>query len=81
MEMKVLRWMAGNTRMDRIRNLDLESDSASLRLQTSVANPSFNGTAILWTTYNIVCKIGFDLEIQKKRAKGRSNAGWRRIST
>ncbi|KIH56319.1 hypothetical protein ANCDUO_13501 [Ancylostoma duodenale] len=77
MEMKMLRWMGGVTRLERICNQDIRQ-----RFGVSPITEKLREARLRW--YGLVlradndniCKIGFDLDVSGKRSKGRPKQRW-----
>ena len=77
MEMKMLRWMAGVTRLDRICNEDIRN-----RFGVAAISDKLRETRLRWYGHVLraeegtVRKVGFDLEVSGKRPKGRPKQRW-----
>ncbi|VDL78049.1 unnamed protein product [Nippostrongylus brasiliensis] len=77
MEMKMLRWMAGVTRLDRKTNAEIRKrfGVAPIPDKLRESRPRWYGH-VLRASDNTVCKIGLGLDIQGTRPRGRSKQRW-----
>ncbi|EYC33739.1 hypothetical protein Y032_0002g959 [Ancylostoma ceylanicum] len=77
MEMKMLRWMAGITRLDRICNQDVRQ-----RFGVATITDKLREVRLRWYGHVLladndsVCKIGFNLGVPGKRPKGDPKQRW-----
>ncbi|EYB87852.1 hypothetical protein Y032_0256g368 [Ancylostoma ceylanicum] len=77
METKMLRWTAGVTRADRIRN-----EKISERFGIAPIADKLRETRLRWYGHvlraneDTICKVGLDLEVPGKRPKGRPKQRW-----
>ncbi|KIH64119.1 hypothetical protein ANCDUO_05575 [Ancylostoma duodenale] len=77
MEMKMLRWMGGVIRLDRICNQDIRQrfDIAPITEKLREARLRWYGH-VLRADNDSIRKIGFDLDVRGKRPKGRPKQRW-----
>ncbi|EYC43524.1 hypothetical protein Y032_0491g2404 [Ancylostoma ceylanicum] len=77
MEMKMLRWTAGVTRADRIRNEKIRE-----RFGIALIADKIRETRLRWYGHvlraneDTICKVGLDLEVPGKQPKGRPKQRW-----
>ncbi|VDO96393.1 unnamed protein product [Heligmosomoides polygyrus] len=77
METKMLRWTAGVTRLDRVRNETMRQrfGVASIADKLREARLRWYGH-VLRANDDAVCKIGLNLEVPGKRPRGRPKQRW-----
>ncbi|EYC18004.1 hypothetical protein Y032_0029g2006 [Ancylostoma ceylanicum] len=77
MEMKMLRWMAGIARLDRICNQDIRQRSGVAPITDKLREARLRWYGhVLRAESDSVCKIGFNLDVTGKRPKGRPKQRW-----
>ncbi|EYC01521.1 hypothetical protein Y032_0106g3740 [Ancylostoma ceylanicum] len=77
METKMLRWTAGITRADRIRNEKIRERFGIAPIADKLPETQLRWYRhVLRANEDTICKVGLDLEEPGKRAKGRSNQRW-----
>ncbi|KIH64272.1 hypothetical protein ANCDUO_05419 [Ancylostoma duodenale] len=77
MEMKMLCWMAGITRLDHICNGDIRQRFGFAPIMGKLREARLRWfDRVLRADSNSVCKVGFNLDVAGKRAKGRSKQRW-----
>ncbi|KIH43262.1 hypothetical protein ANCDUO_26736 [Ancylostoma duodenale] len=82
MEMKMLRWMAGVMRLDRICNEDIRD-----RFGIAAISDKLRESRLRWYGHvsrakeGTACEVGFDLEVPGKRPKGRPKQRSTQISS
>ncbi|KAL6728321.1 hypothetical protein Aduo_010102 [Ancylostoma duodenale] len=77
MEMKMLRWMAGVTRVDRIRNEKIREWFGIATIADELRETPLRWYGhVLRANKETVCRVGLDLEVPGKRPKGRPKQRW-----
>ncbi|KIH67573.1 hypothetical protein ANCDUO_02095 [Ancylostoma duodenale] len=77
MEMKMLRWMGGVTRLDRICNQDIPQRFGAAPIMEKLCEARLRWyDHVLRADNDSICKIGFDLDVPGKRQKGRLKQRW-----
>ncbi|EYC11992.1 hypothetical protein Y032_0048g1550 [Ancylostoma ceylanicum] len=77
MEMKMQRWMAGITRLDRICNQDIRQRFGVAPITDKLREARLRWYGhVLRAESDSVCKFGFNLGLTGKRPKGRPKQRW-----
>ncbi|EYC25625.1 hypothetical protein Y032_0011g1303 [Ancylostoma ceylanicum] len=77
MEVKMLRWMAGITQLDRICNQDIRQRFGGAPITDKLREARLRWYGhVLRAESGSVCKIGFNLDVTGKRPKGRPKQRW-----
>ncbi|EYC12765.1 hypothetical protein Y032_0046g1411 [Ancylostoma ceylanicum] len=77
MEVWMLRWMAGITRLDRICNQDIRQRFGVTPITDKLREARLRWYGhVLRAESDSVCKIGFNLDVTGKRPKGRPKQRW-----
>ncbi|VDP37194.1 unnamed protein product [Heligmosomoides polygyrus] len=77
METKMLRWTAGVTRLDRVRNDTIRQRFGVVPIADKLCEARLRWYGhVLRANDDTVCKIGLNLEVPGKRPRGRPKQRW-----
>ncbi|VDP17072.1 unnamed protein product [Heligmosomoides polygyrus] len=77
METKMLRWTAGVTRLDRVRNDTIQQRFGVVPIDDKLREARLRWYGhVLRANDDSVCKIGLNLEVPGKRPRGRPKQRW-----
>ncbi|VDL81764.1 unnamed protein product [Nippostrongylus brasiliensis] len=77
MEMKMLRWLAGVTRLDRVTNADIRERFGVVPIAEKLRETRLRWYGhVLWASDDTVCRIGLALDVPGTRPRGRPKQRW-----
>ena len=77
-EMRMLRWARGKTRLDHIRNEDIRKEAHVKPVATFLENKRLNWVEhCLWREHNRICAKLIRSEVSGRRSRGRPKKRWR----